>query len=155
MRGRAFTETIRAHITPSLMRDLKQFAQEDGVSVSSYFRQLVADHLIANGWIPPAEDRTAIYRRRRLRVVKAGSVYLIKCGDAYKIGRTRDLARRLGQMSLPYKPRILLVVEYEDPGFVELSMHDMFAAKRLHGEWFALTQEEVMQAKQYMAEQQQ
>lgn len=153
MKSNLFTEQVKAHITPELMADVKRLAAADGLSVSSWFRRVIGEHLIAKGWRPTDEERRAIFAKPRLRVVNAGSVYLIKCGDAYKIGRTRNLAQRLAGMTLPYKPRIIYVLSYSDPGMVEMTLHQMFDHCRLNGEWFALSADEVLAVKAYMAAQ--
>jgi hypothetical protein len=146
------TSVVKAHITPARKRDLEEWAAEDGVSVSACFRRIIAEHLIGKGWKPSPEEHRAIFGARRLRVVNAGSVYLIRCGEVFKIGRSKNLGRRLAQMSLPHKPRIVFWRWYADPGRVEVALHQLFDHRRLNGEWFSLSEDEVMRAKVFMAE---
>jgi hypothetical protein len=146
------TRVVKAHITPSRKMDLEEMAAEAGVSVSSCFRRIIAEHLIGKGWKPNPEEHRAIFGTRRLRVVSAGSVYLIRCGEVFKIGRSKNLGRRLAQMSLPHKPRIVCWRWYVDPGRVEIALHQIFGHRRLNGEWFSLNEDEVMRAKVFMSE---
>lgn len=133
------------------MADMKSIAANEGISISQLFREFIAEHLIEKGWKPSPEELREIYRRPPLRVITPGMVYVIKCGTSYKIGRTRNLAQRLGQMSLPNKPRIVRTHNCADPGSLELRLHEMFDHRRLHGEWFELTDADVMTIKRFMA----
>lgn len=70
-------------------------------------------------------------------------VYVIRDIDVtgyYKIGRTRDLARRLTDFNikLPFQIGIVLVISCADCVVLETKLHREFEAKRVGGEWFAL-----------------
>lgn len=75
----------------------------------------------------------------------AGYVYLIRSGKFYKIGRTNASGRRLRELAiqLPQKPRTVHVIETDDPEGIEGYWHRRFEAKRLDGEWFALSEDEL------------
>lgn len=72
-------------------------------------------------------------------------VYIIKCGPTYKIGRTRDLDRRLADWSPTpaYPIEVKLVIKAKDSRQAEKDLHNHFADKRLRGEWFELTELDV------------
>lgn len=69
-----------------------------------------------------------------------GSVYLLRSGRYYKIGKTNALGRRERELSiqLPEKARTVHVITTDDPAGIETYWHNRFAAKRKHGEWFEL-----------------
>jgi len=74
-------------------------------------------------------------------------VYLVHDGTgAYKIGYTKDLSKRIwGQIQPAYPRRLELIhaIETEYAEALEAYWHSRFADKRLNGEWFALTEEDV------------
>jgi Meiotically up-regulated gene 113 len=82
-----------------------------------------------------------------------GYVYLFKHGShrEYKIGFTNNRLRREGEISsaLPQGIEPIHVIETDDPPGVEAYWHRRFAAKRLRGEWFALTADDVQAFKRW------
>jgi PHD/YefM family antitoxin component YafN of YafNO toxin-antitoxin module len=77
--------------------------------------------------------------------LRQGYVYLLQCGPYYKIGRTGDLSGRLRVLSveLPHKPVLLHAIPTATPEALERAWHRRLAPKRLNGEWFSLTPEDV------------
>ena len=75
----------------------------------------------------------------------AGYVYLMKHGQHYKIGRTNDTARRRREVSLllPEELKHIHVIETDDPEGIEGYWHRRFADKRVRGEWFSLTAQDL------------
>jgi Meiotically up-regulated gene 113 len=82
-----------------------------------------------------------------------GYVYLMRHGSAreFKIGRTSNPIRRAGEVGieLPQRLEPLHVIETDDPGGVEAYWHRRFAEKRLKGEWFALTAQDIRAFKRW------
>jgi PHD/YefM family antitoxin component YafN of YafNO toxin-antitoxin module len=74
-----------------------------------------------------------------------GYVYLLQCGPYYKVGRTVDLSGRLRARSveLSHKPVLLHAMPTATPEALQRAWHCRLAARRLNGEWFALTPEDV------------
>jgi hypothetical protein len=69
-----------------------------------------------------------------------GSVYLIRSGRHYKIGRSKAVGRREYELAIQLPERVQKVREIrtDDPVGVEAYWHNRFAAKRKNGEWFEL-----------------
>jgi hypothetical protein len=74
-----------------------------------------------------------------------GSVYMVKHGKHYKIGRTYDVPRRHREIAVELPERLdpIHSIRTDDPTGIEAYWHNRFAAKRAKGEWFALTREDL------------
>lgn len=73
------------------------------------------------------------------------AVYLLRSGEFFKIGWTSTLIRRIEdlQTGLPEPAELLHVIRTPDPRGTEARWHRRFAEKRVRGEWFKLTSEDV------------
>ena len=74
-----------------------------------------------------------------------GHVYLLKHDKVYKIGRSIDAARRYKdiKVQMPHKTEEVHVIKTDDPSGIEAYWHNRFRDKRLEGEWFALSSDDV------------
>lgn len=81
---------------------------------------------------------------------KAGVVYLLKSAYGYKVGRTRNVPARMRAFGvhLPFIYTIPLCSWFADCHAAERRYHEMFAGKRINGEWFDLDENDVQQIRQ-------
>jgi hypothetical protein len=79
------------------------------------------------------------------RLEAFGSVYLLKFGRYYKIGRTNSLGRRERELALQLPERTVLVhsIKTDDPAGIESYWHKRFGDLRKNGEWFELSANDV------------
>lgn len=85
---------------------------------------------------------------------RRGFVYLFKCNDRYKIGRTKNPTKRLAKMAgaiMPFKIERLHAIPCKDACATETELHRRFADKREQGEWFNLTEEDIAYLKELTA----
>jgi Meiotically up-regulated gene 113 len=78
----------------------------------------------------------------------SGFVYLIRCGDTrlYKIGKARNVASRLAALQIANPLPLNLIDSYEvsDASIEESELHLQFKDKNERGEWFALTDADLL-----------
>ncbi|MCW5640959.1 MAG: GIY-YIG nuclease family protein [Rhodoferax sp.] len=78
---------------------------------------------------------------------KAGVVYVLKSAYGYKVGRTRNVPARMRAFGvhLPIIYTIPLCAWFDDCHEAETRYHQIFASKRINGEWFDLTEQDLHQ----------
>ena len=80
-----------------------------------------------------------------------GFVYLIRMDKWHKIGVTKDILRRTGELriTLPMRETLVHTIETDDPFGVEKYWHNRFKDRRANGEWFLLTPSDVKAFKRW------
>jgi len=81
----------------------------------------------------------------------SGYVYFIienPFADRVKIGMTHNIPKRLKQLQTcsPAKLEVYEEIITSDPRAVEKELHTTFAHKRIRGEWFSMTQDQLQRA---------
>ena len=76
----------------------------------------------------------------------SGYVYILKAGEHYKIGRTKEPPRRVPQLfiHLPFEARLWALFFVEDMYKTEAAMHKFYGKYHTNGEWFSLPFEEAI-----------
>jgi len=79
------------------------------------------------------------------RKPKSGYVYLLHHNGLYKIGMAKSITQRLTQISpvMPHKITLVCSVKTADMFFLEATLHERYAEKRMNGEWFSLSPSDV------------
>lgn len=101
--------------------------------------------------IAPATPIDWLKYRMRYRPPSAigpGYVYIIREMDIsgyYKIGRSKSPIRRIAdfRLVLPFNIEVVHLIQTNDCANLERVLHMHFASKRVRGEWFALTTDDL------------
>jgi uncharacterized protein YlzI (FlbEa/FlbD family) len=74
-----------------------------------------------------------------------GYVYLISGSKSYKIGMSKTPIKRIEKLSvvLPFPIKTIALIESQDIKQLEQQLHKRFADKRINGEWFDLSPEDI------------
>lgn len=117
-------------------------------------REILADHCRATEEFSDVADvlkatqstgESTEQRTRNTASRVTGYVYLAKHGQDFKIGRSNDTARRRREIALllPQELEHVHIIETDDPAGIERYWHERFSDRRIRGEWFRLTREDV------------
>lgn len=81
------------------------------------------------------------------RECRTPAVYLLKCNEFYKIGRSNSILNRIDSMRTgnPYEIELLFFARTDKDLEVEKMLHNKFEAKRVRGEWFKLSNEDLIE----------
>jgi len=113
-------------------------------SIRAFYANISPEQLKAINW----QRRVDACRQPPSQKPKKGIVYLLKSGETFKIGiTTHAIGKRAAEIrrdaGLLQTPDVMHTIEAEDVIQVECFLHALFRDRHLHGEWFALTDEDV------------
>lgn len=93
------------------------------------------------------------YNQKASRVPKKGWVYLLHAKDteSYKIGKSLKVDERKDGINLivPFEMEEVWSSYFDDYAKTETKLKEMFAHRRIKGEWFNLTSEDIDRIKEY------
>jgi len=74
-----------------------------------------------------------------------GFVYLMRCGDHFKIGKSKCVPRRRSSLAAAHPDELTLIhqIQTDDSYGIECYWHRRFKSKRSRLEWFILTEDDV------------
>ncbi|ANU23224.1 GIY-YIG nuclease family protein [Planococcus donghaensis] len=76
-----------------------------------------------------------------------GYVYFVQeyMTGSFKIGKTKHIDRRMNvfNVKLPFENKLIFLIKSADHHQTELAFHEYYSTKRLEGEWFNLTREDL------------
>lgn len=129
---------------------LETFNASEAARVARYTHPGQQGHrLLRNPKIQPIIEKRSgqsIADLTKTRVARRGCVYFVQVNnDAVKIGITDNFERRLKILdtSTPYPIKVLKVVYSTGYHSLEIELHKKFADKRIKGEWFALSSDDI------------
>lgn len=85
------------------------------------------------------------YQQKQIeRRSKAGYIYLFESYDGfYKIGQAKNPSMRIKEITMPYRPKLIHKMPVSDMDWAEKYLHNKFAHRRVDGEWFNLSSQDV------------
>jgi len=87
-------------------------------------------------------------REEHVKTDRPGFIYIVKFTDYFKIGKTINMQKRMGEYTkLPEKPQIIMCEEVDNYSAIEEKLHTIFDSKRVRGEWFNLSEKDLKIAK--------
>lgn len=118
----------------------KEISREEAEAFEKQWRSTILEQRILDGYDFKIGEVTLNNRTRN-----KGVIYIVRVGDLYKIGFTRNFRNRITNLRShnPNGLEILLVFSVGNPELVERMLHRLFKSKRWSGEWFHLAEEDM------------
>lgn len=91
---------------------------------------------------------------RRKKPLASSHIYLMRCDGKYKIGVSKNVEQRKKQLDgRPLPVEIIAVSPLVAGAYnIEKELHEVYAEKRLNGEWFDLTENDIKGLILYLTE---
>lgn len=80
--------------------------------------------------------QSAVHAARRERTQHQDCLYAVACGSFVKIGKTRNIDRRLSWLQCGNPIALELLFKIDGAGHLEKEVHALFARERYTGEWY-------------------
>lgn len=102
-----------------------------------------------------AAERDIIEQRKPFnskRQPKMGYIYIFSAKNLFKIGTSKDVNKRLRAINAASGYNITLLCKYkvDDAYITERYLHNKYSSKRHHGEWFNLSESDIIDIEQYL-----
>lgn len=96
--------------------------------------EVVDDEFIVSPWLGEKEECTS-------------GVYVVRCGEYYKIGSSVDINRRLNdfRISNPYDIELVIAIVSDFGIELESQLQNHFKNKKHRGEWYKLTDDDLLE----------
>jgi hypothetical protein len=113
---------------------------------------IFAEHFPGYADIDITPLRRASSPREKSYLPISGSIYVLQSKYGYKIGKTVNLKDRirLFGVKLPFAFELVVTGDVSNYSKVEAELHEQYSHKRLEGEWFDLSPEDVDQIEAYL-----
>lgn len=96
---------------------------------------------------PNLQELNQIIQLPTLTGKAPGYVYFVQeyMTGSFKIGKTKHIDRRMNvfNVKLPFENKLIFLIKSADHHQTEIAFHEYFSGKRLEGEWFNLTRDDV------------
>lgn len=96
---------------------------------------------------PNLQELNQIIQLPTLTGKAPGYVYFVQeyMTGSFKIGKTKHIDRRMNvfNVKLPFENKLIFLIKSADHHQTEIAFHEYFSKKRLEGEWFDLTKDDV------------
>lgn len=132
--------SIHVRLPVETIESIRALADLEGIDVARYTRSMIRD-CVHGKWSRYSEAVQSLTGPPK--DAKPGHIYVVKCGQLYKIGRSKKPAARIRSMQLPEPSQIVVTIETSDPR-LEKRLHAEYASKRQHGEWFRLSEADLI-----------
>lgn len=127
------------------------YKDDNGYTAASALGGLIGHVLITVSFISVPEQAVTKIVERYHRIqprFRGEHVYIIKDIDISgycKIGRTNDLHTRLAtfEVKLPFEIEVIAIIPCENSTRLERQLHTQYASKRIRGEWFCLSTDDL------------
>lgn len=128
MRPPWYIDSVAARHLGMKREEFRRFVKSE----QAPYLQIGRNIKVPGSWLARAAGRPEL----ALRLVEAGSVYFIACGDFVKVGRAFDVATRLGELQVGNPVELTLLATLPGERVAEARLHRMLAPERARGEWF-------------------
>jgi glucan-binding YG repeat protein len=93
------------------------------------------------------KDLEDIINSPTLTGIAPGYVYFVQeyMNGSFKIGKTKHIEKRMNVfgVKLPFENKLIYLIKTSNHHQTEATFHKHFSSKRLEGEWFALTKDDI------------
>ena len=89
-----------------------------------------------------------------LEITRPSYVYLLRAGLFFKIGKSDKVSKRIGSIQTANPSKVMLVAKFkcdssDEARKLEKELHKRYKDRKVSGEWFSFTKEELDLVKEY------